>query len=328
MHHLTAFGGSQDPLFKKAIIQSPAFYPAVWDRKGVNEKNFKVFAVAAGCPNQELDCLRSKSVSVVNRAQQKVVVGVPDGSFGFGPAPDGAMVRQLPQLELLTGNYWKGIDSLIVSHMTREADNFISKDPKRASDAYFMNMVNEHFNNNTDVSKALKRQLPLAKFQTPRDRMIQYAQDAVFVCNTRFISQAYQNKTYNFVMEGVHGRDVFANFYSKGGMAERVLADTIGSSQAFKFQRYITSMIRSGNPNTFRSEGSPEWPKGVVAEDIENTLRIGKNFTFFKDSANGADECDIWLDLFAAVTNGGGTYISSHTYTFTDLYLRLCPTGR
>jgi carboxylesterase type B len=307
MHHLTAYGGTQDPLFKKAIIQSPAFYPAVWDRKGVNEKSFKVFAAAAGCQNQGLDCLRSKSTAIVNKAQQKVVTDLPDGSFGFGPSPDGTFVRQLPQLELLTGNYFKRIDSLIVSHMTREADNFVSKDPKRATDAAFMSMVNEHFNNNTEVSSALQRQLPLANFQTPRERMIRYAQDAVFVCNTRFLTQAYPNRTYNFVMDGVHGKDVFANFYSRGGVGDRVLADTIGSPQAVKFQRYITSMIRTGNPNTYKSEGAPEWPKAVMGPEIDNTLQIKKNFAFFKDPANSASECDIWADLFATVTNDGGT---------------------
>lgn len=306
MHHLTAYGGAQDPLFKKAIIQSPAFYPAVWDRKGVDERNHQLFVKAAGCAGKGVDCLRSKSVSVINKAQQVVVNQVPEGSFGFGPSPDGKWVRQLPQLELLTGNYYKNIDSLIVSHMTQEADNFVSKDPKRTSDAAFQSMIGEHFNNNSQVATALQRQLPLAKFRNAGERMVRYAQEAVFVCNTRFITQAYPNKTYNFVMDGVHGRDVFANFYSRGGMAERVLTDTIGSPQAVRYQRYITSMIRTGNPNTFRVEGSPEWPKATMGPEIDNTLRVGKNFTLIKDTANSASECDIWADLFAEVTNANG----------------------
>ena len=45
LHHLTAFGGTQDPLFSKAILKSPAYWPS-FDRRGGLRAGFSEFCHA------------------------------------------------------------------------------------------------------------------------------------------------------------------------------------------------------------------------------------------------------------------------------------------
>lgn len=70
LHQLTAFGGKQDPLFHKAVIMSPAYFP-IWDRKTKTENNYKDFEKYAGCEGKGLACLRQKSTKEIDAAGTK-----------------------------------------------------------------------------------------------------------------------------------------------------------------------------------------------------------------------------------------------------------------
>jgi carboxylesterase type B len=89
LHHLVGEGGTLDPLFKKAILQSPA-YEFMWDRKGTSEEIFQEFAGFAGCPGGSMTCLRSASASALVNAATQLNAAVPDGSFAVG------MSKQIP----------------------------------------------------------------------------------------------------------------------------------------------------------------------------------------------------------------------------------------
>ena len=97
LHHLTAFGGTQDPLFSKAIVQSPANWLS-FDRKGSLEQAFQKFAARAGCAGKGVACLRAASAEALKAAN--------DAEFyAFAPSADGKYVRQLAILELASGTY-------------------------------------------------------------------------------------------------------------------------------------------------------------------------------------------------------------------------------
>jgi carboxylesterase type B len=103
MHHLVAQGGTLDPLFQRAIVFSPAFYPT-YERKGVIETVYKQFEAAAGCSGQGLQCLRLAPADVLRKANVATNLNVVAGSFPYGPTPDGTLIRQLPALELASGS--------------------------------------------------------------------------------------------------------------------------------------------------------------------------------------------------------------------------------
>jgi carboxylesterase type B len=83
MAHLVAFGGKQDPLFKRAIILSPFMEPRI-DRAGVLETQFKVFEKAVGCEGQGLACLRNASEGDIRKGASAVFNAAPDHTFAFG----------------------------------------------------------------------------------------------------------------------------------------------------------------------------------------------------------------------------------------------------
>ena len=108
MHHLTAFGGTQDPLFSKAVLQSPAFEIA-WDREGLVEDVFQNFTSLAGCAGQGVACLRAADAATLQDANTKLNVEGPESTFAVGPTADGSWVRQLATLEYQTGGPLRSI---------------------------------------------------------------------------------------------------------------------------------------------------------------------------------------------------------------------------
>ena len=104
LHHLVAFGGTQDPLFSKAVIQSPAFGPK-FDRKGSIEDTFQNFTELAGCSGQGVACLRAASTETLQGANTTLIQQAPPGTAAVSPAADGTLIRQLPRLEFASGMF-------------------------------------------------------------------------------------------------------------------------------------------------------------------------------------------------------------------------------
>jgi carboxylesterase type B len=85
MHQLTAFGGKEPALFKRAVVQSAAY--DVWvDRKGDLEQKFQDLLKVAGCTGKGLACLRALDYPAMKAAQDKYIAVQPTGKFGFGLA--------------------------------------------------------------------------------------------------------------------------------------------------------------------------------------------------------------------------------------------------
>jgi carboxylesterase type B len=82
-HHLTAFGGEETALFKRAVIESPAYDFHV-ERTGHLEKQFQGLANYAGCAGKGLECLRSASINTIMSAQKKLLDEVPSSKPGVG----------------------------------------------------------------------------------------------------------------------------------------------------------------------------------------------------------------------------------------------------
>ena len=102
MHHLVSHGGTQDPLFQKAVLLSPAF-EMLFDRKGSLEDTFQSFANLAGCKGQGVACLRAATADALDNANVKLNEAGPMGTFAVGPSADGNLIRQLASLELASG---------------------------------------------------------------------------------------------------------------------------------------------------------------------------------------------------------------------------------
>jgi carboxylesterase type B len=216
IHHLTQYGGKRDPLFKRAIIQSPGFGVSTWNRKVANERTYQSFLQHAGCGGKDINCLRGLETKTLKDAEYKAIAEVPEGEFGFGPTADGEFVRQFPQLELASGNYWKGLESVIVTHVTDESSMFVNKESVY-NDKRFEEYVDWQYGNHSAIRNALLNKFKLAKYKDARARQVDYVKYSTFTCATRLVAQAYPDRFWAAQYEGGHGSGKSTVLWSSGG---------------------------------------------------------------------------------------------------------------
>jgi carboxylesterase type B len=102
LHHLTAEGGTKDPLFQRAIFQS-AGYATVQDRAGEVERKFKRIEEFAGCKGKGLPCIRALSEEAMRKVSEFANSGNPQGSSGWDPVTDGRYIINTPTIEISKG---------------------------------------------------------------------------------------------------------------------------------------------------------------------------------------------------------------------------------
>lgn len=327
MHQLVAFGGTQDPLFSKAVMQSPAF-AIQFDRKGTLEQVFQNFTTLAGCAGQGVACLRAASAETLQTANTALNTHGPEGTFAVGPSADGNLIRQLPVLELASGNFYKTTDSLILSHVSDEA--FVFTPTNIETDAQFTTFLNQlypAYAQTAGVTAAIEARYPpvmndtASNYTTEFDRVKAFMGDSSFYCNIRYLSDAYAGKNYNLrysVSPGFHGTDLLPTFYdlnvdinALGNETSYPLIPGFGSF-AQAYQSYLVSHARSGDPNTYAKalNVSPAivWPQAVGGgEEIVGVLEAGDSgFGVVGDEQTRESVCGFWREVAAAVTDLGG----------------------
>ena len=208
MHHLVAKGGKQDPLFKRAILQSPA-YQLTWDRKGPKVQGvFERLAELAGCSTKTkkeeeevVKCLRGLDASKLAKAHRDLNAQQPPGVGAVGPTPDGDFIRQMPQLELAQGNFWKGVESVVLSHVKDEAGLFVtgavrtdkqfgelldSAWPASARTAGVCKKVEEFYPSPAAAVKGgYASGVGKRRYGSQTERVTAFTRDALFTCNVR-----------------------------------------------------------------------------------------------------------------------------------------------
>jgi hypothetical protein len=397
LHHLTAFGGTQDPLFSRAILQSPG-HGLSFDRRGYLEQAFQDFATRAGCAGKGLACLRAASAEALEAANN-------EGSYAFFPSADGKFVRQLAILELasgtcltscpssdgsfapqnwqygccvrqkwtisqprnmiyastgaiciskldiysfsinlpsiirptaiekanlgiFTGNYWKHLDSIILSHVLEEAKDNLPTTVNTDED--FNNYVSGIFPPYAQAaglpSRVIARYPPVRDgrgvYVTERQRLEAFFGDVVFLCNIRALTDAYTGKNFNLqysTSPSTHNADVPPTFFFPGFDLDVIapfLPPIIPGFEAFAqtYQSYLVSHARSGNPNTYRKScGGFEairWPRpdnrGDALKKVLNATDTG--FEVITDEKTRKSTCRFWEEIARDVTELGGLF--------------------
>ncbi|KAH9907330.1 Alpha/Beta hydrolase protein [Xylariomycetidae sp. FL2044] len=272
MYHLVGQGGRLDPLFSKAILLSPAF-EYMWDRKGTVQATFETFARLAGCAGRGLACLRAADAAALAAANTQLMRQQYPGTFAVGPTPDGALIRQLPVLELSTGNHWD-VESLILSHTTAESELFVSGLVQ--SDEAFAALLGAIFANYTvaagitDKIAAFYAQAhqSSSSSSSQTDRVVAFVRDSSFTCNVRHLTEALGTaRVWNLqygVWPGLHGTDLVPTFYNAraastadwlaniAALLRAGIGGALVAGLATALQSYWASYIVTGDPNTHR----------------------------------------------------------------------------
>lgn len=106
LHHLLSVDGTQDPLFSKAVLQSPAFQWQ-WNRTGTLNATYSQFASFAKCPNGDIKCLQSASTDDLIYASNQLFNSTTPitGLFPLGPSLDGQLIKTLPPVAFQQGSW-------------------------------------------------------------------------------------------------------------------------------------------------------------------------------------------------------------------------------
>ncbi|KKA29824.1 hypothetical protein TD95_000426 [Thielaviopsis punctulata] len=330
-HLLVAKGGTLDPLFRRAIIMSPAFQP-MWDRDGSLEDIYNKFERFSGCEGQGLHCLRKQSSEKLIAANTKLLSTHHPGSFALGPSADGDFIRQLAPLELSQGHVWP-IESMIVSHTSDEGVMFVSGDVI-TNDQFmdFMHTIFPQYTFDTGLVDLIAEYYPPVSgkhsvYPSQAKRLGALIRDACITCNNRYLNKGIgDRKSYDLqysALPGWHGADLFAVFFNPKLAANSWLqllaafvlfpAGLVFSGLSRALQSYYTSYVITGDPNTRRVRWNlpptVEWhhPRSIGRENVANVVNVGNlHVSTVSDDKMPLDKCDFWLDVFAAATAIGG----------------------
>ena len=322
-------GGARLPGVKRAILQSIAVTPYV-DRRGYNEQVFQNYTRLAGCAGLGVACLRNASSSQLLAANNGIQQWAPLGEFALGVTADGKNIRQTPALEYLAGNFDKGIESLVVSHVADE--DYIFTPTTLNTDSIFnawIETLNPAYAKQDGVDAAIREfYTPVngsttsnGQFSSPyvfydaTNRSRVYLRDSIFTTNSRYLTSAYSGKTYNLQYSyppGWHGLDIEPTFFDPTTEGNVTTAGEPPPAYAKAYQSYLISHALTGDPNTYAHGTEPpviQWPHptNVNGTWLENVLEVGTTgFDLILDSQNPRFASDFWSQVLSAETQAGG----------------------
>lgn len=231
----------------------------------------------------------------------------------------------------LAGKYWKGLESIIVSHVYDEAGTFVSlfvSDSKSVEEYIGTIFPQRKLSGlRTDVLE----QYAADAYSSAKDRAAAIISDMVFTCNTRLLYEAYHQEAETYMMQydvghdlgaDVHGSDVMALFWNsrsdivpflKIALPDRLkkYAGQLGhilGIVAPRYQSYFASHAIHGDPNTGKQKDTPQW--NLAKHDSKNIYRVmevtGNNSNIFHpeftDVINTNEACDFWKETARKIT--------------------------
>lgn len=256
----------------------------------------------------------------------------------------------------MLGNYWKGIESIIVSQVYDESSPFVSKFIQNTTDVEIY--VEDLFPQTklSGLKTAVLKQYPADAYPygaNARSRTAAVIRDMYFTCNTRLLYDAYHNEAKTYMMEydvlselglATHGADLIPLFLNSESdiipflekqfppplnLSAEILAKAL-KVIAPRFQSYFASHAIYGDPNRLRKSITPHWNPATngsnyVEQVMEVTARPLHHFNpAFTDVINSNDACDFWKEAAWNITNlfPGASY-SFQTREMQEMHLVL-----
>ncbi|SPJ81876.1 uncharacterized protein FTOL_09281 [Fusarium torulosum] len=268
---------------------------------------YKNFSDLAGCgQNFDIDCLRaSKNLSDANQALFDSVQKT--GLFPVGPAVDDGWIKTIPTISFATGQFWKQIDSAIISHVSNETASFTPEGI--TSEGAFNDFLGLFLPGNKlrSVRKQISQQYNCTVlFGGDYTACIATTiRDASFTCNTRDLYSAYPTVSYmmrySFPLErfAYHATDLVALFSNSIDQAVQLLGKKLPAPLD---KMYANSLINTGVAAAYQTyfaalalfDGSGDLLTDVLTVQIPSGQEA---FVLTSDDQNGKERCAFWTKL-------------------------------
>ncbi|TGO24538.1 hypothetical protein BPAE_0100g00060 [Botrytis paeoniae] len=327
LHHITSYGGSSSLLnsdsssrapFQRAILQSPAFFPAADPDIELEAYDDFLFVARA----DTFEEMKNKSEEVLISANKLLVSKSPYGQFTFGPTLDNIFIPKPVSILLRDGDFWDDIDGIMVAHNSLEGLLFTDIKAVENDDTFatfIRNSLPEL--KDEDVEYIVKDLYPLEDENAGvLDKLLRGANataELSTVCNAVYLLDAFGDEgsyKYVFAVEpGVHGQDVGFSFYQKPPSDPTDIYNTgkvLPSTEIFAqtLQAYIVGFVKEGDPN--RGLIGPEFPvykDGIV---ILGSKENGSMIVPEGELQNADSITPTFSDIFK--TKNDGKKVESH----------------
>ncbi|KAH8886626.1 alpha/beta-hydrolase [Thozetella sp. PMI_491] len=249
LHHVTAYGGTPQPSFARAVMQSPSFqfslnatanYNLVMT-KATNMTGSAIFDVT------ELARLDSVTLKAINEA---IVYDESPLAATFGPIPDGSYVPAIPQVLLAQGRFSKDIE-IMTGHNSAEAVPFMPANFSTTGDAVALLEPLIPTASNATLEYIVRVLYPSEDYSSELLRGAQIATDSSFSCSTRYLGLAFKNASYNYLFAippGYHAEDLPYTFFN-GSTSTVNGSVAIDANTAHALQDYLVGFALSADPN-------------------------------------------------------------------------------
>lgn len=204
------------------------------------------------------------------------------------------------------GHYWKDLQSVVVTHTKNEAGGF----PEEA----LAQIVDASFDKKTKagIMKAYPPVgSPVSPYQTDEDRYRNIIGDYLFVCNYRWVADAFAGKSFAGVWsqgEALHGSDVPPTWLNPTLKADGTLSSRTTDERTLYqgYQSYLVSFALAGDVNVHRNKYTTvEWPL-TSQERVEKIRALNvtnDGFYVMEDTQGRKSSCDFWLRTLRRLEN-------------------------
>ncbi|KAF7886836.1 uncharacterized protein EAF02_003483 [Botrytis sinoallii] len=311
LHHITSYGGSSFSLnpdslprapFQRAILQSPAFFPAADANTKLEAFDDFLFVARA----DTIEELKNKPEEVLISANKLLVSKSPYAQFTFGPTLDVIFIAKPVSILLGDGDFWDDIDGIMVAHNSLEGLLFTDITAVENDDTFATFIRNSLPGlKDEDLEYIVKDLYPLDDENAGvLDKLLRGANataELSTICNAVYLLDAFGAEgSYKYVFgvePGVHGQDVGFSFYQKPPSDPTDIYNTgkvLPSTEivAQTLQAYIVGFVKEGDPN--RGLIGPEFP---VYKDGIVILGSKENGSMIVPEGEVRVEEDLWVDV-------------------------------
>ncbi|KAH6666303.1 triacylglycerol lipase-like protein [Halenospora varia] len=315
--HLTAYGGRDDKLFVGGIGES-VFFPTQ-PRVSDLEWQFERYVSAAGCAGayDEMACLRSKDIAVLQPANiaSPYPGKITSPRFYWTPTVDGDFLQDYPYRLIEQGKFVRL--PIMFGDDTDEGTAFAVNAASPADiSTFFQNNFPNLTNADTDAINTkypLMAALPLHEAYFP-SAAAAYG-ESTFTCPGNYISQTFSsanghkvwNYRYNVLQDNniANGNGVPHTFESPAIFGLGNARDSLTSSYSTYnsaiipvVMNYWISFVRELTPNRYKYASAPHWESFGDGKDGGRRLVLQTNATRMEViPEDQADRCEFWRGL-------------------------------
>lgn len=292
MHQITAYGGSNGSVpFQQAVPQSPGWMPV---QSNVQQEN--IYTKFLNLTNStSLEDLRNLTSEEIMRANfQQVTYDSHWGTYVYGPVVDGNFVPLQPGQLLAQGRFDKDV-RVMVGHNADEGAYFTppyintTERIKQQLETTFENMPTSSVDYIIDTlyPAVFDGSYPYTDNYTRASLIVS---EAIFTCNTNYLSTGFNNKTYSYlfaVPPAYHSLDVAFTYYD-GGAISPIPLQVTNRTIAIALQEFITSFAENGVPE---AEGIRRF--NMYGPDA-NVLELNVTSIDEVRDSNASNRCKWW----------------------------------